>query len=81
MPAHLDVAALLDGVSAKERIQHWVNGLLNVLEQHDISGLYGTLDRLQVTLHSQADHLWDGQIDCRAGYITLENKRNLLLII
>ena len=43
--SYLDVAALLDGESAKQGVQHWVNRLPNVLKQETVPtancSLYG----------------------------------------
>ena len=51
--AHLDGAAFLDGVAADDRIQHGVDELVDVLNQHSLSHGHGSLDHVQVVLETE----------------------------
>jgi len=51
--ADLDRTALLDRVAADDRIQHRVDGLLDVLDEHGLSHGHGALDHVQVVLMTE----------------------------
>ena len=51
--AHLDRATFLDGVAADDWIQHWIDGLLDVLDEHRLSHRDGALDDVQVVLETE----------------------------
>ena len=43
----------LDGVSADNRIKNWINRLVDIFQQHSVTGYYRPLKHVQVVLLTQ----------------------------
>ena len=67
-----DRSSFLDGVSADDRIQNWINGLVNVFQQHSVTSYDGALNHVQVVLLSKS---YDTQLRVAAGTRAFSQRR------
>jgi len=67
-----DRPSFLDSVSADDRIKNWINGLVDVFQQHSVTSYDGVLDHVQVVLLSKS---YDTQLSVAAGTSALSQRR------